>query len=214
MVVGAERTAGICPRARRRFGALRLRREGTPSGGLLDRSHHFWVCPVAREVVASVEAQLPAAQRPLSRRALWLGEAPEGVHRGVWVLVCLAAIEAMERTRAPARRREPERLEQQAQQTSQQTGPSSRVQLTLERGDDGRLGHAAPPEEPPDVPLLAPGRAMAQALVVRAEEWLWGLLRKACALGVVPDAWQEGAGAEHPFLAWRAEPPGWFVVRV
>ena len=39
----------------------------TPSGGLLDRSHYFWVCPVARAVVASVEAQLPAAQR-------WAGE--------------------------------------------------------------------------------------------------------------------------------------------
>ena len=128
-----------------------------PSGGLLDRSHHFWVCPVAREVVASVVAQLPAAQRPLSRRALWLGEAPEGIHGGIWVLVCLAAIEAMERARALARRRERERRERQAQQTSQQTGPSGRVQLTLERGDDGRLGLAAPPEEPQDVPLLAPG---------------------------------------------------------
>ena len=99
-------------------------------------------------------------------------------------------------------------------QAWQKPGPSGRVQLTLERGDDGRFGLAAPPAEPQDVPLLAPGRGMAQALGARAVEWLWGLLREACALGVVPDAWQEGAGAEHPFLAWRAEPPGWFVVRV
>ena len=59
-----------------------------------------------------------------------------------------------------------------------------------------------------------PGRAMAQALGARAVEWLWGLLREACTLGVAPDAWQDGAGVEHPFLAWRAEPPGWLVVRV
>ena len=186
----------------------------TPSGSLLDHSHHLWVCPVARAVVASVEAQLPAAQRPLSQRALWLGVVPEGVHRGIWALVCLAVIEAMERNRALARRRERERRERQAQQASQQAGPLGRVQLTLERGDDGQLGHAAPPAEPQDVPPLAPGRAMAQALGARAVEWLWGLLREACALGVVSDAWQEGADAEQPFLAWRAEPPGWFVVRV
>lgn len=61
-----------------------------------DRRHHFWDCPVAQAVSAIVAAQLRHAQQPLSRRVLWLGEAPPGVQCGVWRVVCLAAVEAMD----------------------------------------------------------------------------------------------------------------------
>ena len=50
-----------------------------PTGELLGRMHFLWECPVARAVVEEVERQLPLEVRPLGRRALWLGEAQEGV---------------------------------------------------------------------------------------------------------------------------------------
>ena len=63
------------------------------------RQHHYWACSVAQAVVASVRAQLPPAHRPLQRQAIWLGEAPAEVHDGVWVVVCLAAVAAMDHGR-------------------------------------------------------------------------------------------------------------------
>jgi hypothetical protein len=51
------------------------------------RQHQFWECPVAM----AVRAQLPAGPQS----AVWLLEAPEGIHVQVWHVVCLAALSAM-----------------------------------------------------------------------------------------------------------------------
>ena len=189
----------------------------TPAGGLLDRGHHFWVCPVARAVVASVEAQLPLEQRPLPRRALWLGEAPAGVHAGIWTVVCLAALEAMERARALVRRRQREHQEQQALHARQaaQVAPLA-GQRTLQQAADGRI-QLGPPHSPgpaAEVPEFTFGPAQAQRLGARAVEWLWGLLQECCALGVVPEAWKAEALPGHPFLSWHEQPSGWRTQRV
>jgi hypothetical protein len=60
-----------------------------------DRLHHFWECAAARAVRDELSAQLPAACRPVTRAQVWLMQAPDGVHEGVWRVVCLAAAEAM-----------------------------------------------------------------------------------------------------------------------
>ena len=60
---------------------------------------HAFACSVAQAVVASVRAQLLPAHRPLQRQAIWLGEAPAEVHDGVWAVVCLAAVAAMDHGR-------------------------------------------------------------------------------------------------------------------
>lgn len=60
-----------------------------------DRRHHFWECPVAKAVVETVAAQL-GPNKELTPRNLWLGSSPGGVHTGVWDVVCLAAIAAMD----------------------------------------------------------------------------------------------------------------------
>ena len=87
-----------------------------PCGGLPEGSapaatmrHVFWECPVASAVVEAVHvacASCPsqvggsaaAPCPPLECRAVWLMQAPgwSRVHRGVWQLVCLAALEAMD----------------------------------------------------------------------------------------------------------------------
>jgi hypothetical protein len=59
------------------------------------QSHVFWSCPVAAAVRASISSALPRA-RHLPCSALWLLQAPSGVHKGVWSVVCAAAVEAMD----------------------------------------------------------------------------------------------------------------------
>jgi hypothetical protein len=58
--------------------------------------HHFWDCGVAVAVRGEVARQLQLPG-PLLRSALWLCERPAlSVHAGVWDVVCLAAVHAME----------------------------------------------------------------------------------------------------------------------
>ncbi|PRW56997.1 ERD4-related membrane [Chlorella sorokiniana] len=61
-----------------------------------DRLHHYWACPVAAAVLSSIAA---AAGGSIPRRAIWLCRAPAGIYAGVWDLVCLAAVAAMDHGR-------------------------------------------------------------------------------------------------------------------
>ncbi len=60
---------------------------GRPSLGSSLRQHQFWECPVA----LAARAQLLA----VPQTAVWLLEAPPGMHKQVWQVVCLAALSAM-----------------------------------------------------------------------------------------------------------------------
>jgi hypothetical protein len=67
-----------------------------------DHVHHYWTCPVAQAVQATITSSLTAANphaNPIERHHIWLALAPPGVHRGVWDVVCLAAVRAMDRGR-------------------------------------------------------------------------------------------------------------------
>lgn len=66
------------------------------AGPPADRLHHFWGCAVARGVIDDISAALGAT---VGRAALWLGRAPPTVCGGVWDLVCLAAVAAMDHGR-------------------------------------------------------------------------------------------------------------------
>jgi hypothetical protein len=68
--------------------------------------HHFWDCPIAQGVVQAVLTQLPPAWcsrppgvPPLKQEHIWLMQPPAGpsrLHRMTWLVVCLAAINAMD----------------------------------------------------------------------------------------------------------------------
>ena len=84
--------------------AARLHRpDACPCGAATpDRRHHYWACPVAQAVRATVDAALAAASpgaQPTQQRHIWLALAPPGVHCGVWDVVCLAAVRAMDKGR-------------------------------------------------------------------------------------------------------------------
>ena len=64
--------------------------------------HHSWACPVAQAVVATVTQAVAAQQplaAPLSKPSIWLARPPPAVHGGVWGVVCLAAVAAMDHGR-------------------------------------------------------------------------------------------------------------------
>ena len=79
---------------------------GMPAG----RHHHFWDCPVAQSVVEVLQQQLVGGWcvSPLRPDQLMFMELPSGVstactlHKGVWRVVCLAAINAMDLGRRAA----------------------------------------------------------------------------------------------------------------
>ena len=71
---------------------------------LADRQHHFWACPVAVAVVREVAAAAAAVGRPLGgggplQQDVWLARVPDGVNAGVWAVVVLAVVVAMDRGR-------------------------------------------------------------------------------------------------------------------
>ena len=71
-----------------------------------DRAHSYDVCPTVRPIWASIQAQLTAGWAlptgtDLRRRHLWLAERPvSSLHQGVWDVVSLAAVQAMDAVRA------------------------------------------------------------------------------------------------------------------
>jgi hypothetical protein len=71
-------------------------------GGLSDRAHHFWECAAARGVRDAIAEGAAAAGRSLPallRSHIWLGQCPEGLHQGVWDIVALVAVAAMDKGR-------------------------------------------------------------------------------------------------------------------
>jgi hypothetical protein len=100
-------------------------------GPRIGRQHHFWECPVAQAVVAAVRQQLTPAwcSEPVSAHHVMCMHPPAGsackaLHAGVWRVVCLAAVCAMEEGRRAAYRavveeREAAQEQQQAQQQQQ-----------------------------------------------------------------------------------------------
>ena len=65
--------------------------------GPADRQHHYWACPVAQAVVSAISAAAGAALTPA---AIWLARPPPGVHGGIWDVVCLSAVAAMDHGRS------------------------------------------------------------------------------------------------------------------
>lgn len=62
------------------------------------RDHVFWFCTPARAVRAWIAQSLPQGSS-LQPRHLWLLQNPPRVHHGVWWVVALAALTAIDRAR-------------------------------------------------------------------------------------------------------------------
>ena len=70
----------------------------SPASAASPSQHAFWACPVLSVLRAALQAALPAVER----HHVWLLRPPQGapVNEGVWLVVSLAALAAMEAGRA------------------------------------------------------------------------------------------------------------------
>jgi hypothetical protein len=187
-----------------------------PCGGLAPGAcaaaalqHHFWSCPVAAAVVgelqrgwAAGEGALSALVPSLRREDVWLlappvrpsgGQQQRRMHGGVWAVVCLAALTAMDHGRRALvsmhlAREEAGRREEQRRQ---QGGGGRQLSLYAAWG--------LPPPPPPPLPSLVPRAAGAAAAR------FWSLLADFAELGVAHKSWDSLAGEGHPYLVRHGE---------
>jgi hypothetical protein len=62
------------------------------------RGHFFWECKVAKVVVGDIQRCCPG-QPTLTKINVWLMQPPPGVSVGIWRIVCLSAVNAMDEGR-------------------------------------------------------------------------------------------------------------------
>lgn len=159
-----------------------------PGAGGDPRAHCFWDCPVAVAVWRELVNGFPQPSAPLARASVWLGApVPVSVHAGVWGVVCLAALSAMEHGR-----RQLWRLTRAAADRA--------TKAALAAGSGGRqhtipelLWGVAPPVAPPCASVVDQAKALAVA-----DFWL--RLESFATLGLAPESWAADVGAAHPFL--------------
>jgi hypothetical protein len=85
------------------------------------RLHHYWQCPVAQAVVHALQREMPQLQQQLLPVHVWVARAPAGwVHRGVWRVVALSAVLAMDKGRKLLYKWKQQQPHQQILQTPQQ----------------------------------------------------------------------------------------------
>lgn len=181
------------------------------------RSHHFWNCPVAAAVLNCISANLPAAwcsrpaTRPAShpailRRHLWLMQPPPGprrLHPGVWQIVCLAALNAMDVGRTAANKF---CMEQRHAATPPSQPPADPRQQTI----TAMLQPAAPtPAQLHHSQLVQQHRqqqlqqAAAQKLAEAKQQAVarfWWLLSDFTIMNAAPTTWISHVADDHPFL--------------
>jgi hypothetical protein len=180
----------------------------TPPGLDSPRIHCFWTCPVACAVIREVERALPLPPhaQPLSRACMWLAKPPPAVpslHAGVWQVVCMAALSAMEHGRRQAWRLHKEG-ERAAAQAAQRTAAAYARGTLLHA-----LGRQAP--APPAPPPPPPGGGPAERAGKMAVQDFWSRLAELCALGKGLKGWRGHVGENHPFVALG--PRGRMVLR-
>lgn len=149
------------------------------AGPLVPRAHCFWDCPVAIAVRQAIAAALLPATPVVSRASIWLCRPPPGVHIGVWRVVCLAALSAMEHGRR--------KLWGFGVETDQAAAVSAAArQRTLE----DVWGLPAPAAAPCPI-ARASNRAVTD---------FWGRLTSFATLRLAPASWLGQVGINHPFL--------------
>ena len=171
-----------------------------PAVALLQRDHAFWDCPVTGGVRQLLQRHLPAGV-VLHPQHLWLLVPPHpSVHHGVWVVVGLAALTALNRARRFMWSMELDKRRGAAPPGRGAGAAGGGRQLTLHQA--WGLQEAVAPR-----PLTVVQCAERDAVV----RMLAGV-RDFVDIGFVPAAWRgaEGLGPSHPFLGFRSdlEPAG------
>ena len=157
------------------------------------RLHHYWDCPIAQGVRDTISAQLGPSQGPLTQAHIWLARTPPGLHPGVWDVVCLLAVAAMDKGRRHATRLILPSGTSAAQQRAHGTAAAAAASQSSSGSSSGATA----------------GPAHAAAAAARASAWLWDQLEEVCSLGLLPSSWQTAVDPSHPFITWRAAEQRW-----
>jgi len=141
---------------------------------------------------------------PLRREEVWLLDPPlrpsrggpqqKRMHGGVWMVVCIAALTAMDMGRRAlvAMRLDREEERRRAEGRMQQGGGGRQQSL------HEAWGLPVPPPPPPPPPLVPLAASKAKAR-------FWALLADFAELGQDHRSWSSLAAAEHPFLIRSGE---------
>jgi hypothetical protein len=195
---------------------------GPVVGGPPGRHHHFWECFVAQAVAAQLQHQItgwyPGALQPqhvlcmLSPGAGVPGARP--LHEGVWRVVCLSAINAMDVGRSAAAKARVEQREQAALDAARQQLPAVPVDQQLitqllqpaTLTDSQRQHHEQVQQRrQAQAQLVQQQRqqlaaAKLEALKRQAVARFWELLQDFVVLRVAPASWLTQLAPDHPFL--------------
>lgn len=199
---------------------------GPVEGGQPGRRHHFWECPVAQAVVGVMQQQLVGwmsgalqSHHVLCMRcpepAPGAGGAPgPAMHKGLWRVVCLAAINAMDGGRRAANsvgleQRQQQRDDPAAQQAA--AAPADQRLITtmlqpaaLTAAQQQHRGQVQQRQQTQAQLVQQQQQQQAAARLAEAKQEavgrFWDLLQDVVALSVVPGRWCEGLHVDHPFL--------------
>ncbi len=193
-----------------------------PSGLPAGRRHHFWDCPVASSVVEVLQQQLSGgwccgALRPY--HVLFM-ERPRGVstactlHKGVWRVVCLAAVNAMDLGRRAACQLSVQQKEQHAATAAaHRAAAAPRGQLRITDLfqpaplTSSQQQHQQQVRQRQQLLLQQQQQQQQQAAASQLAEvqrqavaHFWELLEDFVALEAAPKSWLPEVPPSHPFL--------------
>ena len=159
------------------------------------RAHHFCDCPVAAAVLAELRAAVPGVRAS----HVWLMLTPPGLHAGLWRVICVAAINAMDAGRREACKRQGQRARDDARRR-RRLAPGQLMITDLlapaARAASGGEGS----RNPPDVTAARRRQELVQQVALRAVARFWELLAEFAAAGAVSREMLATAPAAHPIL--------------
>ena len=199
---------------------------GPVVGGQPGRRHHYWECPVAQAVVGVMQQQLvgwmSGALKPHHLLCMRCPEPVQGaggvpgpvLHKGLWRVVCLAAVCAMDSSRKAANKLSLEqRQQQQAVLAAQRAAAAPADQRLITTMLQPATLSAAQQQHRAQVQQRQQAQAQLQqqrqqqeaaerlvAAKQKAVSQFWALLQDCIVLSVVPDHWCVDLPASHPFL--------------
>lgn len=152
------------------------------------RDHVFWFCTPARAVRAWIAQSLPQGSS-LQPRHLWLLQNPPRVHHGVWWVVALAALTAIDRAR--------KHMWQNWKAQQQQAPADGLTQLTLAEA----YGRAGLMPLPPAAPRVTIEEAAARRAVADTAASITDFVNT----GILPHGWCDKLQPNHCFIGCRRE---------
>ena len=150
------------------------------------RDHVFWFCPPAKAVRTWIAQSLPQGSL-LHPRHLWLLQPPPRVHHGVWWVVALAALTALDRAR--------KYMWQSWKAQQQQAHAGGLTQLTLAEAY-GRAGLMP-------LPQAAPRVSVEEAAARRAVAETAASILDFVNTGNLPHGWCDKLQPNHCFIGCR-----------